>query len=86
MRVFSRGRVLDVTTSKLDDTEVTYTAEKIYERCRIIALGVDARQQRFPEEPRYIYQPLADQEDDNRWSEQTRETLIRDHNLQDFYI
>lgn len=47
---------------------------------------MDARQQRFPEEPRYIYQPLADQEDDNRWSEQTRETLIRDHNLRDFYI
>ncbi len=83
---FPRSRVLDVTTSKLDNTEVTYTAEKIHERCRIIALGVDARQQRFPEEPRYIYQPLADQEDDNRWSEQTRETLIRDHNLQDFYI
>jgi hypothetical protein len=83
---FPRSRVLDVTTSKLDNTEVTYTAEKIHERCRIIALGVDARQQRFPEEPRYNYQPLAGQEDDNRWNEQTRETLIRDYNLQDFYI
>ena len=39
MRVFSLGRVLDVTTSKLDNTEVTYTAEKIHERCRIIALA-----------------------------------------------
>jgi len=83
---FPRHRVLDVTTSKLDDTHVTYDGEQIHQRSRLIALGVDARHRRFPHEPRYDYQPLRGQEDQNRWNEQTRETLVKNYNVGDFYI
>ena len=83
---FARKRVLNVSTSKLDGTPVTYTAEQIHERSRLIALGIDARSQRFPEEKPYVYQPLAWEEDDNRWNDVTRQNLIKDYNVRDFYI
>ena len=83
---FARKRVLNVSSSKLDGTPVTYTAEQIHERCRLIALGIDARRQRFPEEKPYVYQPLAREEDDNRWNDVTRQNLIKDYNVRDFYI
>ena len=38
-----------------------YDEARIHERSRIIALAIDARHQRFPHEPRYHYQPLADE-------------------------
>ncbi|MDA1097351.1 MAG: phytanoyl-CoA dioxygenase family protein [Proteobacteria bacterium] len=83
---FPRRRVLNVTTSKLDGTVETYDADRIDERCRMIAIAADARQQRFPDEPRYCYQPLAGREVENRWNEQTRQSLVKDYNLQDLYI
>jgi hypothetical protein len=52
----------------------------------MIPVAVDARQQRFPDEPRYTYQPLAGQAAQNRWNEDTRQDLVRDYNLRDFYI
>ena len=30
----------------------------------LIAVGVDARHQRFPDEPRYVYQPMVGMEDE----------------------
>ena len=83
---FPRRRVLDVTTTRLDGKTETFDAARINERCRLIAVAADARQQRFPDEPRYCYQPLSGQEDENRWSEEARQALVRDYNLQDFYI
>ncbi len=83
---FPRKRVLGVTTQKLTGEVQTYTAERIHQRSRMIALGIDARQQRYPEEPRYVYQPLAGEEDDNRWHEAARERLVKDYNLLDMYI
>jgi len=83
---FARKRVLNVSSSKLDGTPVTYTAEQIHERSRLISLGIDARRQRFPEEKPYVYQPLAREEDDNRWNDVTRQNLIKDYNVRDFYI
>ncbi len=83
---FPRRRVQDVTTSKLDGTVATYDGDWIDARCRMIPIAVDARQQRFPDEPRYTYQPLAGQTEQNRWNEQTQQELVRDYNLWDFYI
>ncbi len=54
-----------------------YDEERIFCRSRAIAFAIDARHQRFPDESRYVYLPLAGQEDSNRWSEDTRETLQR---------
>ncbi|MCF8468678.1 MAG: phytanoyl-CoA dioxygenase family protein [Sneathiella sp.] len=83
---FPRRRVLDVTTSQLDGREETYDAEHIFERSRIVGLGIDARQQRFPNEPRYCYQPLADSEKEYRWSEEARHSMLKNYNLKDIYI
>lgn len=83
---FPRRRVVDVTTSQLTGLVETYNAERILERSRMIAIGIDARQQHFPNEPRYQYQPLAGKEDENRWNEQTRQSVVMNYNLLDAYI
>ena len=83
---FPRRRVLDVSTSQLDGRMETYDAERIHERSRIIALGIDARQQHFPTEQRYVYQPLADEVAENRWNAENREKLLKNYNLKDIYI
>lgn len=83
---FPRKRVLGITTSKLDGEEDTYDEARIAERSRLIALGIDARQQRFPNEERFVYEPLAVQDAENRWSEAARESVLKNYNLRDMYI
>ena len=83
---FPRKRVMDITVQHLDGRVVTFDEEHIHERSRMIAIGIDARRQRFPDETAYRYSPLADQEDDNRWNETTRETVVKNYNLRDMYV
>lgn len=83
---FPRKRVLGITTSKLDGEEDTYDEARIAERSRLIALGIEARQQRFPNEERFVYEPLAGQDAENRWSEAARESVLKNYNLRDMYI
>jgi hypothetical protein len=52
----------------------------------MIALGIDARHQRFPDETPYCYEPLADEQDENRWSEDTRQNVVKNYNVRDMYI
>ena len=52
----------------------------------MIAIAIDARQQRFPHEPRYVYQPLLGEEDANRWNAEARETVVKNYNLLDVHI
>ena len=77
-----RSSVLGVET-KYNDQPVVYDEDRIRERSRLIAVGIDARRQRFPHEPRYVYQPLVGQEDQNRWNEAARESVVKDYNLRD---
>jgi hypothetical protein len=60
-----------------------YDEKRIHERSRIIALAIDARQERYPNEPRYVYQPLVGEEEANRWSEETRESILKNYNRND---
>ena len=83
---FPRARILDVTTARLHGTVETFDADRIFERSRMIAVAADARQQRFPEEERYLYQPMLGHEDDNRWNEDTRRSVVQNYNLRDMYI
>lgn len=83
---FARARVLGVTTELLSGEEVTFDEERVRERSRMISVGIDARRQRFPEERPYVYRPGIGQEDRNRWSEETRNSIVRDYNLRDMYI
>lgn len=83
---FPRKRVLNITTEKLDGVTHSYDADRIYQRSRIIALGIDARRQHFPDEQPYVYQPLASDDADNSWSEAARETVLNNYNMRDMYI
>ena len=78
-----RSSVLGVRRKQYDDQEVVYDEERIFERSRLIALAIDARQQRFLNEPRYAYQPLVGQENANRWSEEMRESILTNYTLRD---
>ena len=83
---FPRTRVQDVTVSHLDGRVVTFDSEQINERTRMIAIGIDARRQHFPNEKPYCYLPLFDSQDENHWREETRRNVVKDYNLRDMYI
>ena len=83
---FPRARVQDVTVTNLDGHVITFDTVHINERTRMIAIGIDARRQRFLDETPYRYQPLADKEDENRWCEETRRSAVKDYNLRDMYL
>ena len=59
---------------------------RVNERSRMIPIAIDARRQRFPNETSYVYRPLEGREDENRWNDETRNTVVRDYNLRDMYI
>lgn len=83
---FEKERVLNVTTTMLNNTVKTFDEERITQRCRIIELAIDARAQKFPDEERYHYQPTAGKETENRWTAENRETLLKNYNLNNMYI
>lgn len=86
MGFYPRRRVEGLEVRGLHDVVETYDAERLHQRSRMIAVAVDARSQRFPEEPRYCYQPLKGEEDENRWNEATRKTVVHDYNVRDVFI
>jgi hypothetical protein len=47
--------------------------------------GIDASARRYPHEDRFVYRPFAGQEDEYRWTPQTRAEL-KDYNLLDLAI
>ena len=83
---FPRKRVLNITTGRLTGETETYTEERIEARSRIIALGINARRQKYADEPSYVYQPLAGQAGDIHWDETAREGLLKNYNKNDMYI
>jgi hypothetical protein len=86
MGFFPRARVQGITTSRLDGKAETFDEARVAHRSRLIALGIDARAQVYPDEARYAYAPLAGCKEENVWSEASRRDLLNDYNLQDMYI
>lgn len=80
-----RRSVLNVRTIH-GGQEVVFDEERVRERSRVIALAIDARQQRFPHEQRYVYQPFAGEQNTIRWSDETRASILRNYNLRDLAI
>ncbi len=83
---FPRRRVLNVTTKRLNGNVETYDQARIDARTRIIQLAIDARRQHFPHEQGYVYRPLAGREDENRWSETARASMLKNYNKLDMFI
>jgi hypothetical protein len=83
---FPRKRVLNVTTRRLTGKVETYDQARIDARTRILQIAIDARRQHFPQEKPFTYQPLAGREDENRWNEATRATVLKNYNQLDMFI
>jgi ectoine hydroxylase-related dioxygenase (phytanoyl-CoA dioxygenase family) len=81
-----RKSVLGAPAALTSKPGTVYDEAHIHERSRMIALGIDARAQYYPDEPRFTYQPMVGREDENRWSEAQRSTLLKDYNLRDMGI
>ncbi|MEM7028512.1 MAG: phytanoyl-CoA dioxygenase family protein [Chloroflexota bacterium] len=80
-----RKSVLNVRTWR-EGKDVFYDEAWIHERSRLIALGIDARRQFYPDETPFVYQPLQGEENQNRWNELARETILKNYNLRDIGI
>ena len=76
-----RDAVLNVHKRRPDGEPVVYDEHRIRRRSRLIQVAIDARAQRFPDETPYRYLPFVGEEDDNRWNEDTRRTVVKDYNL-----
>mgnify|MGYP002632229149 CR=1 FL=1 len=84
---FHRRRSIIGARAKLLNGEVVhYDEARVNERSRMIAIGIDARQQKYPEETPFKYQPLVGLEEHNRFSEQNRKAVINNYNLLDLHI
>ncbi len=80
-----RASVLNVKTHFFDKP-IVYDEAYIHDRARLIAVAIDARQQRYPHESRYIYQPFIGQEHANCWNEAAREDIVKDYHLKDLRL
>ena len=78
-----RRSVLGIRSGGVHNEEAVYTPERIDERAEVIAYGIDARAQRYPDEPRFVYQPFVGREDEFRWSP---DVDLFDYNLLDLGI
>ena len=65
---------------------VQYDDARIHGRSRIVQLAIDARRQRYPEETPYAYGPMTAEAETLRWSDDTRETVLKNYNQQDLGI
>ena len=63
-----------------------YDAQRIDERAAVIAVAIDARRQRYPDEEAYVYQTFAGREDAFRFNDATVDRVIRNYNLKDLAI
>ena len=81
-----RASVVGVNAKLLNGQTVDYDKARVQERSRMIAIAIDARAQRYPDEERYRYQPLAGLEAENRFNEETRERVVKNYNLRDLHI
>lgn len=80
-----RSSVLGVQGGGLHNPPAVYDEARIQKRARLIAYGIDARRQRFPDETPYDYKPLHDADVQYRWNDDAKADL-KDYNLLDLSI
>ena len=80
-----RRSVQDVVSGGVHNPVSVYDDEYIHQRSKAIMYGIDARAERFPDEPRYRYQPFAGREHEVRWNDAAR-AAFTDYNLRDLGI
>ena len=80
-----RSSVLDVRGAGIHAEAATFDAAFIKKRSETIGLAISARQQRFPNETPYAYQPNEESGDKPVWSE-AAQAALKDYNLMDLSI
>ena len=80
-----RSSVIGLCTTN-NNQQVVYDDDYIFESSRLIPLAIDARLKRYPLEPHYVYQPMTGQEENNRWNETTRKSILKDYNVRNLSI
>ncbi len=80
-----RDSVLNVRSGGIHNPVSLYDEAYIRSRSRLIAYAIDARRQRFPQEQSYVYEPLASEREQFRWTPEVQKSL-HDYNLQDLGI
>lgn len=80
-----RSSVLGVMGGGVHSDAQVFDEATVSRRSRTIGYGIDARQQRFPNETAYRYQPFAEGSETYRWNDAARAAL-KDYNLDDLSI
>ena len=80
-----RSSVLDVKGAGIHSEAIVYTDEVVSERAKAIGYSIYARQQKYPSEVPFDYQPLANAGIDLSWNESTRKSF-KDYNALDLSI
>lgn len=80
-----RASVLDIMGAGIHAEAAVFDAGFIKERSRLIGLAINARQQRFPDETPYEYEPFKGEEENYIWSAEAQASL-KDYNLKDLSI
>ena len=70
----------------LGEAPEPYDDARIRRRARVIALAIDARRQRYPAEPPFVYQPLAGEAEANLRSPAARAEVLRGYERYDLAI
>lgn len=76
-----RDSVLGAETSFPAGTSLRYDEERVHRSSRLIPLAIDARRQHFTDEDPYVYEPLDAEVEQNRFNDETRETLLKNYNM-----
>ena len=80
-----RSSVLNVETKNFDNEPIIYDEEFIRKRSRVIGYAINARNEKFPGETPYIYQPFKDDMGSYQWDAKALEGL-QDYNTTDIFI
>jgi hypothetical protein len=80
-----RKFILGATGNGIHSPQAVYDADRIFERSKVIAWAIDAREQRFPDETPFDYKPFEGVQDAYRYTSDTR-VQLKDYNLLDLGI
>ena len=81
-----KASVLGACGSLATAADAHYDEQRIYERSQVIGVAIDARAQRYPDEQRFVYQPLVGREAELRFTPDNWQKVVKDYNLKDLAI
>ena len=68
------------------ESNAIYDEQRVFERAAVIQVAIDARDQAFPGEAVFAYQPFTGRQEEFRFTPEVFERVIRDYNTKDLAI